>query len=88
MIKYFHEKMEEEEKILKISLEQSRRNKKERMKDFKLPEYYNTSKPKEENKEPMKDRKCNLCSKVVPMTRFQRFCDPCRRRASTYNFHN
>ena len=43
MIKYFHEKMEEDEKILKISLEQSRRNKKERMKDFKLPEYYYTS---------------------------------------------
>ena len=61
---------------------------KEEVKEFKLPDYYNNSKPKEENKEPMKDRKCNLCSKVVPMTRFQRFCDPCRRRASNYNFHN
>ena len=37
-----------DEAYRKRFLEQSRRNKKERMKDFKLPEYYNTSKPKEE----------------------------------------
>ena len=79
--------MEEEEKILKISLEQSRRNKKERMKDFKLPEYYNTSKPKEDKVEEEKPRKCNLCSKTVPMTRFQRFCVACRKRTSNYHFH-
>ena len=53
---------------------------KEVFKEFKKPDYYNSSKPKEENKEPVKDRKCNLCSKVVPMTRFQRFCVACRSR--------
>ena len=53
---------------------------KEEIKEFKLPDYYNNSKPKEENKEPVKDRKCNLCSKVVPMTRFQRLSVACRGR--------
>ena len=33
-----------------------------------------------EKKEPLKDRKCNLCTRVVPMTRFQRFCISCRSR--------
>ena len=53
---------------------------KEEVKEFKLPEYYNTSKPKEEKVEPMKDRACNMCGKVVKMTRFQRFCIACRSR--------
>ena len=53
---------------------------KDEVKEFKLPDYYNTSKPKEEKKEPLKDRKCNLCTRVVPMTRFQRFCISCRSR--------
>lgn len=27
-------------------------------------------------------RACNLCGKVVPMTRYQRFCSRCKRRAT------
>ena len=57
---------------------------KQEVKEFKLPEYYNTSKPKEEKKEPLKDRKCNLCTRVIPMTRFQRFCVACRSRIQPY----
>lgn len=45
-------------------------------------DYYNTSKPDADKDEKKKDRKCNLCSKVVPMTRFERFCPGCRRRAN------
>ena len=60
---------------------------KEEVKEFKLPEYYNTSNPKEEKVEPMKDRACNMCGKVVKMTRFQRFCISCRKRTSNYHFH-
>jgi Zn finger protein HypA/HybF involved in hydrogenase expression len=45
-------------------------------------DYYNTSKPDADKKENKKKRKCNLCSAVVPMTRFERFCPNCRRRAN------
>ena len=45
-------------------------------------DYYNTSKPDADKDEKKKDRKGNLCSKVVPMTRFERFCPGCRRRAN------
>ncbi len=53
---------------------------KQEVKEFVLPDYYNNSKPKEDKVEETKPRKCNLCSRVIPMTRFQRFCLPCKSR--------
>lgn len=50
-------------------------------------DYYNTSKPDADKKEEKKHRKCNLCSAVVPMTRFERFCPSCRRRANEIQMH-
>ena len=45
-------------------------------------DYYNTSKPDADKKENKKKRKCKLWSGVVPMTRVERFCPSCRRRAN------
>ena len=45
---------------------------------FAIPEYYNQSKPTCDKEEMLFDIKCYVCSKVVKMTRFQRFCKNCR----------
>ena len=52
--------------------------------EFKLPEYYNTKKPKEEKQDLVK-RKCFACSKEKAMGKFERYCcDSCRSRATRY----
>ena len=35
-----------------------------------------------QHRPPRVPRPCNLCGKVVPMTRYQRFCSRCKRRAA------
>ena len=52
------------------------------MDKFELPEYYNTKKPKEEEKDLVK-RKCFACSREKAMGKFERYCsDSCRTRAT------
>ena len=54
------------------------------MDKFELPEYYNTKKPKSEEKDLVK-RKCFACSKEKAMGKFERYCsDDCRSRATRY----
>ena len=51
--------------------------------NFELPEYYNTKKPKSEEK--LVKRKCFACSKEKSMGKFERYCsDDCRSRATRY----
>jgi len=40
---------------------------------FKIPEYYNQSKPKTKE-EVLIERKCNMCGKLAKMGKFQRYC--------------
>ena len=50
---------------------------------FKMPDYYNTSKPKEEGD--LVKRKCFACGKEKKMGKFERYCcDSCRSRATKY----
>ena len=54
------------------------------MDKFELPEYYNTKKPKSEEKDLVK-RKCFACGKEKAMGKFERYCsDDCRSRATRY----
>ena len=51
--------------------------------EFKLPDYYNTSKPKVEEK--LIKRECFACGKEKEMGKFERYCcDSCRSRATRY----
>ena len=51
--------------------------------EFELPDYYNTSKPKAEEK--LVKRKCFACGKEKAMGKFERYCcDSCRSRATRY----
>ena len=53
--------------------------------EFKLPDYYNTKKPKEEKQDLVK-RKCFACGKEKEIGRFERYCSPeCRAIARQYN---
>ena len=48
-----------------------------------MPDYYNTSKPKVEEK--LIKRKCFRCDKLKPMGKFERYCSPeCRTIATRY----
>ena len=50
---------------------------------FKLPDYYNITKPKSEEK--LIKRKCFACNKEKAMGKFERYCcDSCRSRATRY----
>lgn len=52
---------------------------------FELPDYYNTSKPKEEKQDLVK-RKCFHCGKEKKMGKFERYCSPqCRAVAIQHN---
>ena len=52
------------------------------MTEFKIPEYYNQSKPKPK-KEVLIERKCNICGKLAKMGKFERYCGiPCRNKAT------
>ncbi len=51
--------------------------------NFVMPDYYNTSKPKVEEK--LIKRKCFRCDKLKPMGKFERYCSPeCRTIATRY----
>ena len=51
--------------------------------EFKLPDYYNTSKPKKEER--IIKRKCFYCNKEKEMGVFERYCcDSCRSRATRH----
>ena len=51
--------------------------------EFKLPDYYNITKPK--SKEKLIKRKCFACGKQKEMGKFERYCcDSCRSRATRY----
>ena len=51
--------------------------------NFKIPDYYSTSKPKSE--EVLIKRKCFACNKEKKMGKFERYCsDSCRSRATRY----
>ena len=51
--------------------------------NFLTPDYYNTSKPKSEEK--LIKRKCFACNKEKAMGKFERYCcDSCRSRATRY----
>ena len=45
------------------------------MTEFKIPDYYNQSKP-EPKEEILTERKCNICGKSAKMGKFERFCSP------------
>ena len=52
------------------------------MTKFKLPDYYNLSKPKPKE-EALIERKCNMCGKLAKMDKFERYCSiPCRYKAT------
>jgi hypothetical protein len=52
--------------------------------EFKMPDYYNTSKPKAEEK--LVKRKCFRCGKEKEIGVFERYCSPeCRAVAKQYN---
>ena len=51
------------------------------MTKFKIPDYYNQSKPK--IKETLIERKCNMCGKLAKMDKFDRFCSPNCRTVAT-----
>jgi len=52
--------------------------------EFKMPDYYNTSKPKTEEK--LAKRKCFRCGKEKEIGVFERYCSPeCRAVARQYN---
>ena len=49
---------------------------------FEIPEYYNQSKPKQEE-ENMTERNCFICGKKAKMGKFQRYCSiQCRNTAT------
>ena len=51
--------------------------------NFLTPDYYNTSKPKKEER--MIKRKCFACNKEKAMGKFERYCcDSCRSRATRH----
>ena len=51
--------------------------------EFKMPDYYITSKPKTEEK--LVKRKCFRCGKEKKMGKFERYCsDSCRSSATRY----
>ena len=51
---------------------------------FKIPEYYNYSKPvKDKKEEVLIERKCNMCGTKAKMGKFQRYCSVhCRSKAT------
>jgi endogenous inhibitor of DNA gyrase (YacG/DUF329 family) len=52
--------------------------------EFKLPDYYNITKPKSEEK--LIKRKCFACGKQKEIGVFERYCSPeCRAVARQYN---
>ena len=52
--------------------------------EFKMPDYYNTSKPKAEEK--LVKRKCFRCGTEKEIGVFERYCSPeCRAVARQYN---
>ena len=52
------------------------------MTEFKIPDYYNQSKPKPKE-EVLTERKCNICGTKAKMGRFERYCSVhCRSRAT------
>jgi len=52
------------------------------MTKFKVPDYYNQSKPKPKE-ETLIERNCNICGKKAKMGRFERYCSfHCRNRAT------
>jgi len=51
--------------------------------NFKIPEYYNNSKPVKDKKEDLVKRKCFICGTKANMGRFERYCSiHCRSRAT------
>ena len=51
------------------------------MTKFKLPDYYNYQ--KENPKEILVERKCNMCGKLAKMDKFDRYCSPNCRSVAT-----
>ena len=52
--------------------------------EFELPEYYNTKKPKEEEK--LVKRKCFRCGKEKEIGVFERYCSPECRAIAIKNY--
>tara|TARA_R100001224_G_scaffold22069_1_gene11071 strand:- start:440 stop:631 length:192 start_codon:yes stop_codon:yes gene_type:complete len=51
---------------------------------FEMPDYYNTSKPKKEER--MIKRKCFYCNKEKEMGVFERYCSVVCRTSGTKNY--
>ena len=56
------------------------------MDKFELPEYYNTKKPKTEER--MVKRKCFYCNKEKEMGVFERYCSVVCRTGGTKNYNS
>ena len=54
--------------------------------NFLMPDYYNTSKPKKEDK--MVKRKCFYCNKEKEMGVFERYCSVVCRTNGTKNYNS
>ena len=68
-------------------MNKSWRNGKKMTKDnFLMPDYYNTSKPKKEDK--IVKRKCFYCNKEKEMGVFQRYCSIICRTNGTKNYNS
>ena len=56
------------------------------MTEFRIPDYYNQSKPKPKE-EVLTERKCNICGKKAKMGRFERYCSfTCKHKATTLDY--
>jgi|TARA_X000001388_G_C2203399_1_gene112149 hypothetical protein len=50
---------------------------------MKIPDYYNQSKPKPDEKECLVERRCYICNEKAKMGKFERYCSiHCRTRAT------
>ena len=56
----------------------------ELMTKFKIPDYYNQSKPKNDKEEVLTERKCFICGRKAKMGKFERYCSfTCKHKATS-----
>ena len=57
------------------------------MAKFKIPDYYDQSKPKPDKEEVLIERKCNICGKKAKMGKFERYCSfICKHKATSLDY--